>query len=138
MPGGAGLRLPAWRRPVQAFGIELPQEAGEDRVAREDMVTACLQPFKRQYLDVTVIKDIRYAGAVGTLRQASEETDLLVVGSHGRGAPEPGAAGLGQQGRSAPRALHGRRDPGGLEARDLRPPACGTFAAARTDERGAR
>ncbi|MEV4471884.1 universal stress protein [Nonomuraea sp. NPDC049504] len=84
---GSTLRaVHAWRRPVQAFGTELPHEAGEDRVAREDMVRACLEPFKRQYRDVTVIEDIRYADAVEALTQASEETDLLVVGSHGRGA----------------------------------------------------
>ncbi|MGR6919318.1 universal stress protein [[Actinomadura] parvosata] len=84
---GSTLRaVHAWQPPVQAFGTELPHEAGEDRAAREDMVTACLQPFKRQYLDVTVIEDVRYADAVKALTQASEEADLLVVGSHGRGS----------------------------------------------------
>ncbi|UBU08977.1 universal stress protein [Nonomuraea gerenzanensis] len=76
----------AWRRPVQAFGTELPHEAGEDRVAREDMVTACLQPFKRHYPDVLVVEDVRFADAVEALTRASQEAELLVVGSHGRGS----------------------------------------------------
>ncbi|GAA2208050.1 universal stress protein [Nonomuraea monospora] len=84
---GSRLRaVHAWRRPVQAFGTELPHEMEEDRTAREQMLRARLEPFTRQYPGVSVIADVRYADAVEALAQASQEADLLVVGSHGRGS----------------------------------------------------
>ncbi|MFB4284156.1 universal stress protein [Nonomuraea sp. MTCD27] len=80
---GSTLRaVHAWRLPVQAFGTVSPHEDP----AREEMVKELLKPFARQYPDVTVVVDIRYAGAVEALTAASAEADLLVVGSHGRGA----------------------------------------------------
>ncbi|TYB51129.1 universal stress protein [Nonomuraea sp. PA05] len=83
---GSTLRaVHAWRRPVRAFGTELPHEMEEERAAREETVRACLRPFTQRYPDVSVVEDVRYADAVEALTRTSEEADLLIVGSHGRG-----------------------------------------------------
>ncbi|NJP88719.1 universal stress protein [Nonomuraea sp. FMUSA5-5] len=84
---GCGLRaVHAWRRPVPAFGAELPHEVEQDRAAREKQLRELVEPFTRLHPDVAVTEDVRYADAVEALSRASEEADLLVVGSHGRGA----------------------------------------------------
>ncbi|MFG1947163.1 universal stress protein [Nonomuraea sp. NPDC048826] len=82
--GSALLVVHGWRPPVLAAGSELPSVVEQDRAGREEMVRSILAPFARRYPDVTVTEDIRYAGAVEALTAASEQADLLVVGSHGR------------------------------------------------------
>ncbi|MGR6917913.1 universal stress protein [[Actinomadura] parvosata] len=84
--GGRLRAVHAWRRPVQAFGAELPHEVEQDRAAREQRLRELVEPFTRLHPDVAVTEDVRYADAVEALSRASEEADLLVVGSHGRGA----------------------------------------------------
>ncbi|MGI5272441.1 universal stress protein [Nonomuraea sp. CA-218870] len=84
--GGTLRVVHACRPPVQALGAGFPLDLEEDRAAREEMVQALLKPFVQKHPDVTVIRDFPRKEAVEALVAVSEETDLLVVGSHGRGA----------------------------------------------------
>lgn len=56
----------------------------DDRAEREAMVRRLLEPYTRRYSDVAVTGDVRPAAPAEALTAASEEADLLVVGSRGR------------------------------------------------------
>ncbi|MEU8246645.1 universal stress protein [Nonomuraea sp. NPDC048916] len=84
---GSTLRtVHAWQLPVHAFAPDLPYDLDEVRKEQHQLVTARLEPFKEKYPQVTVVEDVQSAHPVNALTQASEKADLLVVGSHGRGA----------------------------------------------------
>ncbi|MEV0147186.1 MULTISPECIES: universal stress protein [unclassified Nonomuraea] len=75
----------AWYMPVYAFA-PCPNDMDAIREAAHQIVTDRLERFKKEYPQVTVEEDVRAAHPVDALRQASTESDLLVVGSHGHGA----------------------------------------------------
>ncbi|AQZ63262.1 Universal stress protein family [[Actinomadura] parvosata subsp. kistnae] len=104
---GASLRVVhAWQLPVHAYAPEAPYDLDEVRVAQHqavrDRVTAAGQDHPR----VTVVEEAPCARPADALTAASEQADLLVVGSHGRGTL--GAALLGSVSRGV---LHHARCP---------------------------
>ncbi len=84
---GATLRVVhAWQLPVHAFVPEAAYDLDEVRRAQHQVVRDRLQTLSHDYPQVTVIEDVRCAHPVDALVAAEERADLLVVGSHGRGA----------------------------------------------------
>ncbi|WP_113703734.1 universal stress protein [Nonomuraea lactucae] len=103
---GATLRaLNAWQLPVHAFAPELAFDLDDIRATQHQVVRRALERFEKEYPQVTVVEDVQTAHPVEALARASAEADLLVVGSHGRGAI--GAALLGSVSRGVLHHTHG-------------------------------
>jgi nucleotide-binding universal stress UspA family protein len=84
---GSTLRaLHAWQVPVHAFAPEISYDMDEIRTAQYAVVAGLLDTWREEYPDVKVIEDVHSAHPVEALADASAGADLLVVGSHGRGA----------------------------------------------------
>lgn len=83
---GSTLRVVhAWQLPVHAFAPDIPYDMDEVRTAQHQLVTDRLDAYRREYPQVTVVEDVRSAHPVNALADASDRSDLVVVGSHGRG-----------------------------------------------------
>ncbi|MFI7636778.1 universal stress protein [Nonomuraea sp. NPDC049400] len=84
---GSALRvLHAWQLPVHAFAPEASYDLDEVRAAQHQAVRNRMALFSKDYPQVRVVEDVHCANPVDALTDASELADLLVVGSHGRGA----------------------------------------------------
>ncbi|MFI7700622.1 universal stress protein [Nonomuraea sp. NPDC049480] len=84
---GATLRVVhAWQLPVHAFAPEAAYDMDEVRRAQHQVVRDRVEAARKDYPQVTVIEDTVSAHPVDALVEASGRVDLLVVGSHGRGA----------------------------------------------------
>ncbi|WP_344988285.1 universal stress protein [Nonomuraea helvata] len=84
---GSALRvLHAWQLPVHAFAPEITYDMDEIRRAQHQVVRDRLAVFAADHPQVTIVEDVQSAHPVDALADASERADLLVVGSHGRGA----------------------------------------------------
>ncbi|GAA2271246.1 universal stress protein [Nonomuraea roseoviolacea subsp. roseoviolacea] len=95
---GAALRVVhAWQLPVHAFAPEISYEMDQVRAAQHEAVVGRLAAFERRHPGVRVVEDAPCRQPVDALTAASAGADLLVVGSHGRGAV--GAALLGSVSR---------------------------------------
>ncbi|MFI7707446.1 universal stress protein [Nonomuraea sp. NPDC049480] len=97
---GATLRaVHAWQLPVHAFAPEATYDMDEVRTAQHQVVRDRLNAAREEYPQVTVVEDVHAAHPVDALVEASGKADLLVVGSHGRGAM--GSMVLGSVSRGA-------------------------------------
>ncbi|WP_101783337.1 universal stress protein [Nonomuraea indica] len=84
---GATLRaVHAWQLPVHAFAPELAYDMDDVRTTQYQIIRSALERFEKEYPQVTVVEDVRSGHPVEALTEASAEADLVVVGSHGRGA----------------------------------------------------
>ncbi|GAT69845.1 universal stress protein UspA [Planomonospora sphaerica] len=84
---GATLRaLYVWQAPVHAYAPEIVYDMDEIRRAQYQVVADKLASWRQTYPQVKVIEDVRSGHPVEVLTAASEGADLVVVGSHGRGA----------------------------------------------------
>ncbi|TMS00356.1 universal stress protein [Nonomuraea basaltis] len=84
---GATLRvLHAWQLPVHAFAPETAYDMDEVRTAQHQVIRDRLEALSKNYPQVTIVEDVPSAHPVDALTEASGRADLLVVGSHGRGA----------------------------------------------------
>ncbi|WP_329082011.1 MULTISPECIES: universal stress protein [unclassified Streptosporangium] len=84
---GCTLRvLYAWQLPVHAFAPEIDYDMDEIRIAQYAVAADRLASWRQRYPEVGLIEDVRCAHPVEALVEASTGADLLVVGSHGRGA----------------------------------------------------
>ncbi|MEO3876008.1 universal stress protein [Nonomuraea sp. B12E4] len=102
---GATLRVVhAWQLPVHAFAPEAVYDLDEVRTAQHQVVRDRLKTLGPDYPRVTVIEDVPCAHPVDALTAAAERADLLVVGSHGRGAV--GSALLGSVSRGVLHHAH--------------------------------
>ncbi|MEV1249405.1 universal stress protein [Nonomuraea sp. NPDC050022] len=82
---GATLRLIyAWQLPVHNFAPEISYDLGEVRAAQREVVSKRLAGWRAKYPQVKVIEDVQNVHPVDAL--TSTACDLIVVGSHGRGA----------------------------------------------------
>ncbi|MGW3352395.1 universal stress protein [Nonomuraea rubra] len=96
---GATLRaVHAWQLPVHAYAPDLDFDMDEVRAARLQVVRDRLKTLGRDHPRVSVVEDVRSAHPVDALIEAAERADLVVVGSHGRGAL--GSALLGSVSRN--------------------------------------
>ncbi|MEV4287933.1 universal stress protein [Nonomuraea bangladeshensis] len=95
---GAKLRaVHAWQLPVHAFAPEIAYDVDEIRAAQHELVAAALEPFRTEHPAVEVIEETHSGHPVDVLTAAGAQADLVVVGSHGRGAM--GSALLGSVSR---------------------------------------
>ncbi|QYC42499.1 Universal stress protein [Nonomuraea coxensis DSM 45129] len=95
---GAKLRVVhAWQLPVHAFAPEIAYDVDEIRAAQHQLVIGALEPLRGEHPDVEVIEDTPSGHPVDVLTAAGAQADLVVVGSHGRGAV--GSALLGSVSR---------------------------------------
>ncbi|MEV4805334.1 universal stress protein [Nonomuraea sp. NPDC049421] len=102
---GATLRvLHAWQLPVQVSGAGY--DLDEVRAAQYRLVSDRVRVFAGDYPEVKVLEEAPSAHPVDALTAASDQADLLVVGSHGRGGLK--AALLGSVSRGV---LHHARCP---------------------------
>ncbi|TDD46943.1 universal stress protein [Nonomuraea terrae] len=84
---GATLRaVHAWQLLVPAFAMDAPYDVDELRAAQHKVVGGRLEAAHARYPQVTVVESDVSATPVDALVEASGRADLLVVGSHGRGA----------------------------------------------------
>ncbi|GII76711.1 hypothetical protein Sru01_16930 [Sphaerisporangium rufum] len=96
---GAVLRaVHAWQPPVHVYAPAIAYDMDEIRQAQHDVVRERLARLAPRYPEVTVVEDVRCAHPVDALVKAADGAELLVVGSHGRGAV--GSALLGSVSRS--------------------------------------
>ncbi|MCK2215929.1 universal stress protein [Actinomadura sp. ATCC 31491] len=95
---GAKLRaVHAWQLPVHAFAPEIPYDMDEVRTAQHRLVAGAVESLRKEYPRVEVIEDTPAGHPVDALTAAGAQADLVVVGSHGRGAM--GSALLGSVSR---------------------------------------
>nr|BFE78098.1 hypothetical protein GCM10020093_006990 [Planobispora longispora] len=84
---GARLRaVYAWQLPVHAYAPEIVCDMDEIRRAQHRVAADKLASWRQTHPTVEVVEDVRSAHPVQALSAASERADLVVVGSHGRGA----------------------------------------------------
>ncbi|MFC4015166.1 universal stress protein [Nonomuraea purpurea] len=76
----------AWQLPVHAFAPEISYDMDEVRAAQHRTVRDHVALFSGDYPHVEVVEDAQCAHPVEALTDASQRAELLVVGSHGRGA----------------------------------------------------
>ncbi|MEU4833198.1 universal stress protein [Streptosporangium sp. NPDC023615] len=83
---GATLRaVHAWQLPVHAFAPEVAYAMDDIRAAQHAVVADRLDTWRQKYPGVDLVEDVRCAHPVDALVEASGGSDLVVVGSHGRG-----------------------------------------------------
>ncbi|KAB8190339.1 universal stress protein [Nonomuraea phyllanthi] len=102
--GGSLRAVHSWRLPVHAFAPEIAYDMDEVRTAQQQVVRDRVARFSEEYPQVKVVEDVQCAHPVNALTDASERADLLVVGSHGRGAM--GSALLGSVSRAVLHRAH--------------------------------
>ncbi|MFC0553693.1 universal stress protein [Planotetraspora thailandica] len=95
----------AWQLPIHALAPEIGYDLDGVREAQQRVADEKLDPWRR-VSDVVVREDVVCAHPVDALVEASGSADLLVVGSHGRGAL--GSVVLGSVSRAV---LHHSRCP---------------------------
>ncbi|MDP4510057.1 universal stress protein [Nonomuraea turcica] len=84
---GSALRVVhAWQLPVHAFASEAAVDMDEVRTTQHQLVRDRVAALSKDYPEVRVIEEALSAHPVDALTDASERANLLVVGSHGRGA----------------------------------------------------
>ncbi|MBP2706997.1 universal stress protein [Microbispora sp. RL4-1S] len=84
---GATLRaIFAWRVPVYTLAPEVTYDIDEVMEAQQRAVSERLANHRRDNPEVAVREDLVYGHPAQALAEASGTADLLVVGSHGRGA----------------------------------------------------
>jgi nucleotide-binding universal stress UspA family protein len=76
----------AWRLPIHVYAPEIAYDMDEVGATQHQVARDKLTAFTGKYPSVRVIEDVRCAHPVDALTDAAEGADLLVVGSHGRGA----------------------------------------------------
>ncbi|GAA4968060.1 universal stress protein [Nonomuraea thailandensis] len=82
---GATLRLiHAWQVPVHAFAPEIYFDVDEIHATRHEMVRERVAPWEARHPEVELVEDVQNAHPVDALTGTA--CDLLIVGSHGRGA----------------------------------------------------
>ncbi|GGS90636.1 universal stress protein [Nonomuraea spiralis] len=82
---GATLRLiHAWQLPVHAFAPEISFDLDEVRAGQREVIQSRTTGWRERYPDVNVVEDVQSAHPVEAL--TGVPSDLIVVGSHGRGA----------------------------------------------------
>ncbi|MCF6476621.1 universal stress protein [Nonomuraea sp. MG754425] len=84
--GGTLRAVHSWQLPVPAYVPEASYDVDEIRAAGRRLLGERLAPLREEYPEVTVVEDLREAHPVDALTDASRRADLLVAGSHGRGA----------------------------------------------------
>ncbi|MFG1613838.1 universal stress protein [Nonomuraea wenchangensis] len=95
---GAKLRaVHAWQLPVHAFAPEIAYDVDEIRAAQQQLLTGALESFRAEHPAVEIIEETHSGHPVDVLAAAGAQADLVVVGSHGRGAM--GSALLGSVSR---------------------------------------
>ncbi|MEV0629240.1 universal stress protein [Nonomuraea wenchangensis] len=95
---GAKLRaVHAWQLPVHAFAPEIAYDVDEIRAAQQQLLTGALESFREEHPAVEIIEETHSGHPVDVLTAAGAQADLVVVGSHGRGAM--GSALLGSVSR---------------------------------------
>ncbi|MFK4037852.1 universal stress protein [Nonomuraea wenchangensis] len=95
---GAKLRaVHAWQLPVHAFAPEIAYDVDEIRAAQQQLLTGALESFRAEHPAVEIIEETHSGHPVDVLTAAGAQADLVVVGSHGRGAM--GSALLGSVSR---------------------------------------
>ncbi|MEU4835596.1 universal stress protein [Streptosporangium sp. NPDC023615] len=87
----------AWQPPVHTYVSETDYDMEEVRALQRRIAADRLQPWREKYPQVQVVEDLCCAHPVDALTDASDRADLVVVGSHGRGAI--GSAVLGSVSR---------------------------------------
>lgn len=84
---GSTLRVVhAWQLPVHAYAPEAVYDMDEIRATQHQVVRDRLAALGKNYRQVPVIEDVPNGHPVEALTEASKRAELLVVGSHGRGA----------------------------------------------------
>ncbi|WP_084965799.1 universal stress protein [Thermoactinospora rubra] len=84
---GARLRaVHAWQLPIHLYAPGIPYDLDDIQARMSQMVRDAVAGLRERYPEVTVVEDVRTAHPVDALCQASDAADLVVVGSHGRGA----------------------------------------------------
>ncbi|NUT44323.1 MAG: universal stress protein [Thermoactinospora sp.] len=86
MLGARVLAVHGWQLPTGLGSPELYFDMDEIRTARHQVVADRLAAMAEKFPQVEVAEMVRNAHPVDLLVQASAEADLVVVGSHGRGA----------------------------------------------------
>ncbi|MEU6724999.1 universal stress protein [Nonomuraea wenchangensis] len=95
---GAKLRaVHAWQLPVHAFAPEIVYDVDEIREAQQQLVAGALESFRAEHPAVEITEETHSGHPVDVLTAAGAQADLVVVGSHGRGAM--GSALLGSVSR---------------------------------------
>ena len=95
--GDALRAVHAWKLPAHPLAPEITYDVEEVREARRRVMREMLADARGRHPEVPVREEIVYGHPVDALVQASRGADLVVVGSHGRGAL--GAAMLGSVSR---------------------------------------
>ncbi|TDE59732.1 universal stress protein [Nonomuraea mesophila] len=75
----------AWQLPVHAYAPVIDYDMDQIRTAQHQVVRDRLAALAQSHPEVKIIEDTRSTHPVDALTGASENADLLVVGSHGRG-----------------------------------------------------
>ncbi|GAA4039328.1 universal stress protein [Nonomuraea soli] len=86
MRGARVMAVHGWQLPMRLGSPELYIDMDEIRTAQHRVVTDRLAAMAEKFPQVQVDEVVRNAHPVDVLVQASAEADLVVVGSHGRGA----------------------------------------------------
>lgn len=91
---GAGLHvIHAWDLPARGFGVGFTLDTEKIAPAVRAYLHSALAPWREMYPDVLVTESTPCANAIVALCEASARADLVVVGSHGRGAIPSAALG---------------------------------------------
>ncbi|WP_084965766.1 universal stress protein [Thermoactinospora rubra] len=84
--GGTLRAIHAWQLPIHAFTPDIPYDEEEIRRRQRQIIRERTAGLRERHPEVTVVEDARTAHPVEALCAASATADLVVVGSHGRGA----------------------------------------------------
>jgi nucleotide-binding universal stress UspA family protein len=76
----------AWQLPVQVYVSEINYNLEEVHALQRRIAKDKLQAWREKYPQVRVVEEVYCAHPVDALTDASDRADLVIVGSHGRGA----------------------------------------------------